>query len=156
MSAARDAQAAVGSGFATGGDGARWTCTGDLTSANAGPVLAAAAALKLPGAGEVDLTAVEGIDSAALYGSHSGGANGFPARFISTSRATGLIRPLGGSLAAPYATNPGTTDRAFSNLCSSSGSDSASICSMVRAWSTVSLSVAVRRSAERWAPQPSF
>jgi phospholipid transport system transporter-binding protein len=66
MSGTRDAQAAVASGFATGGDGARWTCTGDLTSANAGPVLAAAAALKLPGAGEVDLADVEGIDSAAV------------------------------------------------------------------------------------------
>ena len=65
-SAARDAQVAVESGFAPDGDCARWTYAGDLTSANAGPVLAAAAALKLPGAGEVDLTDVEGIDSAAV------------------------------------------------------------------------------------------
>ena len=66
MSAARDAQTAAGSGFAPDGDGARWTYAGELTSANAGPVLAAAAALKLPDTGEIDLRDVEGIDSAAV------------------------------------------------------------------------------------------
>jgi len=66
MTAARAAQVGAESGFAPDGDGARWTYAGELTSANAGPVLAAAAALKLPDAGEVDLRDVAGIDSAAV------------------------------------------------------------------------------------------
>ena len=66
MNAGRDVRAVAGSGFAPDENGARWTCAGELTSANAGPVLAAAGALALPGAGEVDLTAVAGIDSAAV------------------------------------------------------------------------------------------
>ena len=66
MSAARDVQAAAEPGFAPDGDGARWTYAGELTSANAGTVLGAAGALRLPGDGEVDLTDVEGIDSAAV------------------------------------------------------------------------------------------
>jgi len=53
-------------GFAPDDGGARWTYAGALTSANAGTVLAAAGALKLPSAGEVDLRNVEGIDSAAV------------------------------------------------------------------------------------------
>jgi phospholipid transport system transporter-binding protein len=66
MSVARRAQPAAESGFAPDAEGARWTCAGELTSANAGTVLAAAAALALPAGGDVDLSAVEGIDSAAV------------------------------------------------------------------------------------------
>jgi len=66
VSVNRDTQPAAGSGFAPAADGARWTYAGELTSANAGAVLAAAGGLKLPGDGEVDLTDVEGIDSAAV------------------------------------------------------------------------------------------
>jgi phospholipid transport system transporter-binding protein len=66
MSAAREEPLAVESGFAPDADGARWAYVGELTSANAGTVLAAAAALKLPGAGEVDLRDLEAIDSAAV------------------------------------------------------------------------------------------
>ena len=66
MSVAGNAPSAVESGFAPDEAGGRWTYAGELTSTNAGPVLAAAAALNLPGGGEVDLTDVEGIDSAAV------------------------------------------------------------------------------------------
>jgi phospholipid transport system transporter-binding protein len=66
VSVAGNAQSAVESGFAPDEAGARWTYAGELTSTNAGPVLAAAAALNLPGSGEVDLSDVEGIDSAAV------------------------------------------------------------------------------------------
>ena len=45
----------IDAGFAPDHDGARWTYTGALTFANAGPVLAATSALALPTDGEVDL-----------------------------------------------------------------------------------------------------
>jgi phospholipid transport system transporter-binding protein len=66
MSVAREARDAAVSGFAPDEDGARWTYAGELTSTNAGPVLAAAAALDLPDTGDVDLANVGGIDSAAV------------------------------------------------------------------------------------------
>ena len=100
MSVARDAQAAVESGFAVGGDGARWTYAGELTSANAGPVLAAAAALKLPGAGEVDLTDVEGIDSAAvavlLALKRRAAVEGRPLRFVGIPASLASLAQLYG------------------------------------------------------------
>ena len=99
-SAPRDAQAAVESGFAAGGDGARWTYAGELTSANAGPVLAAAAALNLPGSGEVDLTDVEGIDSAAvavmLALKRRAADEGRPLRFVGIPAALASLADLYG------------------------------------------------------------
>ena len=56
----------AGAGFAPDMDNACWTFAGSLTYANAGTVLAAAAELSLPTGGEVDLTDVEAIDSAAV------------------------------------------------------------------------------------------
>ena len=66
MSATRDALAGAEPGFVPDAGGARWTYRGELTSANAGAVLAAAGALTLPADGEVDLRGVEEIDSAAV------------------------------------------------------------------------------------------
>ncbi len=100
MSAAGDAQAAVESGFAPDEDGARWTYAGELTSTNAGPVLAAAAALNLPGNGEVDLTDVEGIDSAAvavlLALKRRAADEGRPLRFVGIPAALASLAELYG------------------------------------------------------------
>jgi len=99
MNADRDAQAVAASGFAPDQDGARWTCAGELTSTNAGPVLAAAGALALPVSGEVDLTGVAGIDSAAvavlLALKRRAAEEGRPLRFV------GIPAPLA-SLAQLY------------------------------------------------------
>jgi phospholipid transport system transporter-binding protein len=100
MSAADDAQVAAGSGFAPDADGARWICAGELTSANAGPVLAAAAALNLPGGGEVDLTDVKGIDSAAiavlLALKRRAADEGRPLRFVGIPAALASLAELYG------------------------------------------------------------
>ena len=56
----------AGAGFAPDVDNACWTYAGPLTYANAGTVLAAVVELSLPTSGEVDLTDVEAIDSAAV------------------------------------------------------------------------------------------
>jgi len=66
MNMAHGARIDVNAGFAADPDGARWTYAGTLTSANAGTVLAATAALQLPAEGDVDLFNVDGIDSAAV------------------------------------------------------------------------------------------
>jgi phospholipid transport system transporter-binding protein len=100
MSAAHDTQVAAGSGFAPGEKGARWTCTGELTSANAGPVLAAAGALALPGAGEVDLAGLAGIDSAAvavlLALKRRAAEEGRPLRFVGIPAALASLAQLYG------------------------------------------------------------
>ncbi len=100
MSAAGDAQAAAESRFAPDGDGARWTYAGRLTSTNAGPVLAAAAALRLPGDGEVDLRDVEGIDSAAvavlLALKRRAADEGRPLRFVGIPAALASLANLYG------------------------------------------------------------
>jgi len=44
----------IDAGFAPAHDGTQWTYSGSLTFANAGSVLAAAAAMRLPDEGEVD------------------------------------------------------------------------------------------------------
>ena len=62
----RGANEEAGAGFAPDTDNAGWTYAGSLTYANAGMVLAAAAGLSLPSGGEVDLTDVEAVDSAAV------------------------------------------------------------------------------------------
>ena len=99
-SAARDAPAAGESGFAPDEDGARWTYAGGLTSTNAGPVLAAAAALNLPGNGEVDLTDIEGIDSAAvavlLALKRRAADEGRPLRFVGIPAALASLAQLYG------------------------------------------------------------
>ena len=100
MSAAGNGQAAVESGFAPDEDGARWTYAGELTSTNAGPVLAAAAALNLPGNGEVDLTDVVGIDSAAvavlLALKRRAAGEGRPLRFVGIPAALASLAELYG------------------------------------------------------------
>lgn len=66
MTMDRGASAEAGAGFAPDADNASWIYAGPLTYANAGAVLTAAAALSLPTEGEVDLTDVEAVDSAAV------------------------------------------------------------------------------------------
>jgi phospholipid transport system transporter-binding protein len=53
-------------GFSTDAAGARWSYTGALTFANASSVFAAAVAMPLPGAGEVDLSGLVAVDSSAV------------------------------------------------------------------------------------------
>jgi phospholipid transport system transporter-binding protein len=100
MTVAGNAQSAVEPGFAPDEAGARWTYAGELTSTNAGPVLAAAAALNLPGSGEVDLTDVEGIDSAAvavlLALKRRAAGEGQPLRFVGIPAALASLAELYG------------------------------------------------------------
>jgi phospholipid transport system transporter-binding protein len=100
MSMARDAPGAAGPGFAPNEDGGRWTYVGELTSTNAGPVLAAAAVLNLPGDGEVDLTDAEGIDSAAvavlLALKRRAADEGRPLRFVGIPAALASLADLYG------------------------------------------------------------
>jgi phospholipid transport system transporter-binding protein len=97
---AGNAQVVVEPGFAPDEAGARWTYAGELTSTNAGPVLAAAAALYLPGSGEVDLTDVEGIDSAAvavlLALKRRATGEGRPLRFVGIPAALASLADLYG------------------------------------------------------------
>jgi phospholipid transport system transporter-binding protein len=66
MMAGRGAPEEAGAGFAGDEIGARWTYAGALTYANAGAVLAAAAKLPLPTAGEIDLAGIDAMDSTAV------------------------------------------------------------------------------------------
>jgi ABC-type transporter Mla MlaB component len=66
LGAAQDERVEIDAGFAPDHDGAHWTYSGSLTFANAGSVLAAAAALQLPAEGEVDLDDLGEIDSSAV------------------------------------------------------------------------------------------
>ena len=66
MIAEREASEEAGAGFAPDAENARWTYAGPLTYANAGTVLAATLALPLPTKGEVDLTDVDAVVSAAV------------------------------------------------------------------------------------------
>ena len=66
MSRPTDARVDFDAGFAPDHRGARWSYTGSLTFANAGPVLAASADLALPTEGEVDMENVGAIDSSAV------------------------------------------------------------------------------------------
>lgn len=63
--AGRGAGVTAGAGFARDPDG-RWTYSGALTCANAGAVYAAACAMPLPAAGEVDLQRIGAVDSATV------------------------------------------------------------------------------------------
>ena len=56
----------AGAGFAVSAEGSRWAYAGALTYDNAGEALAAAAALPLPAAGEVDLRAIGPVDSTVI------------------------------------------------------------------------------------------
>jgi phospholipid transport system transporter-binding protein len=56
----------IDAGFAPAHDGTQWAYSGSLTFANAGSVLAAAAAMRLPDEGEVDLDNLVEIDSSAV------------------------------------------------------------------------------------------
>ena len=53
-------------GFSADADGARWRYSGALAFANASRVFAAALAMPLPSAGEVDLSGAVAVDSAAV------------------------------------------------------------------------------------------
>jgi phospholipid transport system transporter-binding protein len=53
-------------GFVPLAEGGRWNCAGALTYANAGNVLAAADAMPLPAAGEIDFSGIGAVDSAAI------------------------------------------------------------------------------------------
>ena len=66
LNAARDAGVQIDAGFAPDHEGASWTYSGSLTFANAGSVHAAAAALRLPSEGEVDLDDLGEFDSSAV------------------------------------------------------------------------------------------
>jgi phospholipid transport system transporter-binding protein len=66
MMADRNAGAGPAGGFDGGADGARWTYSGALTFAEAGPVLEAARALPLPVSGTVDCGGIGAVDSAAV------------------------------------------------------------------------------------------
>jgi phospholipid transport system transporter-binding protein len=63
-------ECAPGSGgagrFVASDDGRRWTFSGVLTVADAGPALEAASALALPADGVVDCGGIEAVDSAAV------------------------------------------------------------------------------------------
>ena len=61
-----DPQNALRAGFSADAAGARWRYNGALTFANASRVFAAALAMPLPTAGEVDLSGAIGVDSAAV------------------------------------------------------------------------------------------
>jgi len=100
MSVARRAYIETEAGFAPDDGGARWTFAGSLTSANAGAVLAAAAALPLPVEGEVDLRDVDGIDSTAvavlLALKRRAAEEGRPLRFVSVPAALAALAELYG------------------------------------------------------------
>jgi len=66
MSRGAEAGVNLDAGFAADQDGARWAYIGPLTFANAGPVLAATAAVALPTGGEVDFQNAGAIDSSAV------------------------------------------------------------------------------------------
>jgi phospholipid transport system transporter-binding protein len=66
LNAAHDAGVEIDAGFAPDHEGATWTYSGSLTFANAGSVHAAAAALRLPEEGEVDLDNLVELDSSAV------------------------------------------------------------------------------------------
>jgi phospholipid transport system transporter-binding protein len=53
-------------GFSADAAGARWSYSGALTFANASGVFAAADAMPLPSAGEVDLSGLVAVDSSAV------------------------------------------------------------------------------------------
>jgi phospholipid transport system transporter-binding protein len=61
-----DPENEVRSGFSADAAGTRWRYNGALTFANASRVFAAALAMPLPTAGEVDLSGAIGVDSAAV------------------------------------------------------------------------------------------
>jgi len=100
MNVTRRARIDADAGFAPDDGGARWTYAGALTSANAGAVLAAAAALSLPAEGEVDLRDVDGIDSAAvavlLALKRRAADEGRPLRFVSVPAALTSLAELYG------------------------------------------------------------
>jgi len=52
--------------FVASADGSRWTFSGILTVADAGPALEAARALPLPSEGVVDCAGIEAVDSTAV------------------------------------------------------------------------------------------
>jgi phospholipid transport system transporter-binding protein len=66
MMSERNAGTGLAHGFVADADGGCWTYEGALTFAEAGSVLAAAAALALPAGGTVDCRGIRGFDSAAV------------------------------------------------------------------------------------------
>jgi phospholipid transport system transporter-binding protein len=66
MSIQAGPQGDLPAGFSADAGGTRWSYTGALTFANASRVFAAALAMPLPTAGEVDLSGVVAVDSSAV------------------------------------------------------------------------------------------
>lgn len=66
MSAQDDARSEPTAAFSADPGGARWNYAGALTFANASRVFAAAVAMPLPATGEIDLSGVVAVDSAAV------------------------------------------------------------------------------------------
>jgi len=79
-------------------DGARWLASGDLTFANAGPVLEAAQALPLPLTGVVQCGGIAAVDSAAvallLALKRRGAEHGTPLRFVEVPAALVTLAAL--------------------------------------------------------------
>lgn len=100
MMAERGDQDDESAAFTPAADGGRWAYAGALTYANAGDVLAAAAALPLPAAGEVDLSGIGAVDSAAvavlLALKRRGDAEGRPLKFAGVPAALVALADLYG------------------------------------------------------------
>jgi len=86
MMTERGAAEVAGARFVPDAGGTRWVYAGALTYANAAAVLAGAAELPLPTAGEVDLRSLTSVDSAAvavlLALKRRAGAAGAPLTFV--------------------------------------------------------------------------
>ena len=84
--------------FRASEDGARWFASGDLTFANAGPVLAAAQALPLPTTGLVQCEGIAKVDSAAvallLALKRRGAERGTPLSFVEVPAALRALAAL--------------------------------------------------------------
>jgi phospholipid transport system transporter-binding protein len=97
LGATTPAQDAV---FRTSEDGGRWRASGALTSANAGPALAAARALPLPSTGLVQCDGITAVDSAAvallLALKRHGAERGSPLTFVEVPAALKTLAALYG------------------------------------------------------------
>lgn len=89
---------ADGAVFRASEDGARWLASGDITFANAGPVLAAAQELPLPSTGLVQCDGITAVDSAAvallLALKRRGAEQGTPLKFVEVPAALVTLAAL--------------------------------------------------------------
>jgi phospholipid transport system transporter-binding protein len=100
MMTERGAAELEGARFVPDAGGTRWEYAGALTFANAAAVHAAAAALPLPTAGEVDLRSLGSVDSAAvavlLALKRRAAAAGTPLTFVDVPAALAALADLYG------------------------------------------------------------